>query len=309
MIVRDLERRFGPRVALAGVSLEVQPGSITCLAGPNGSGKSTLLKILAGLLRPTSGEARVLGCEPFANRERVARAGARFVFAPPALYDQLSARDQALALARMSDPRVEPRAVDAALERVGLGDRANDRVRGYSFGMRQRLALAQALVPRPRLLVLDEPTEGLDPLAVLELRGVLRELANGGVTVLLASHLLVELEELGDHLLVLDGGEELYQGPPTGLLAGRSRTVIEVDDRERGQALLAAAGWSCESEGGRLLLEAPGLGLERCQGILAAEGLRLLGFRREELSLEKALLARLREHRGAGDDADGGTAR
>lgn len=309
MVVRDLERRFGPRVALAGVSLEVQPGSITCLAGPNGSGKSTLLKILAGLLRPTSGRAQVLGCEPFAHRERVARAGARFVFAPPALYDQLSARDQALALARMSDPRVERRAVDAALERVGLGGRASDRVRGYSFGMRQRLALAQALVPRPSLLVLDEPTEGLDPLAVLELREVLRELAAEGVTVLLASHLLVELEELGDHLLVLDGGEELYQGPPAGLLEGDRRTVIEVDDRGRGQALLSAAGWSCVSEGDRFVVEAPGLGLEECQGILAAGGLRLLGFGRETPTLEKALLTRLRDHRLAAGRADGSAAR
>ena len=112
----------------------------------------------------------------------------------------------------MSDPGVPASAVDAALERLGLAQHARDRVREFSFGMRTRLALAAALVPRPVLLVLDEPTDGLAPLAVLELRAVLRELADEGLAVVLSSHLLIEVEELVDQLLVLDGGRTLYQG-------------------------------------------------------------------------------------------------
>lgn len=296
---RGLGRRFGPRWALRALDLDLEPGALLGLAGPNGSGKSTLLRMLAGLLRPSEGKAQVLGLDPFRQRRALMAKGARFVFAPPALYESLSAREQTLALARLSDPRLQTKDVDKALERVGLAGRAGEAVRKYSFGMRQRLAVAQALVPLPKVLVLDEPTEGLDPLAVLELRAVLRDLAAEGVTILLASHLMVELESLVDELLVLDQGEVLFQGRPAQLLEGAARLVIEASDPVAAARLLEAAGYPAELREKQVLLDSGALDLERCRALLAGAGLVLGAFSIEKPSLEAALLGRLRARRGA----------
>jgi len=153
--VRGLGRRFGARIALAGVELRVEPGEIVGPVGPNGSGKTTLLRILAGLLRASAGEARVFGLEPFGRRELVMQR-ARFAFAPPALFESLTAREHLAYLSRLglrSEAFPTPSAIESALETVGLRERAGDRVHTFSFGMRQRLLLAQALLPLPELLV------------------------------------------------------------------------------------------------------------------------------------------------------------
>ncbi|MEM7306537.1 MAG: ABC transporter ATP-binding protein [Planctomycetota bacterium] len=296
--VVGLGKRFGRRRALDGVSLEVGAGEIVALVGPNGSGKTTLMRVLAGLARPSSGEARVFGREPFRERAQVMRR-ARFAFAPPALFPGLTAREHVAHLAAVGGARPGRAEVDAALELVGLAERARDRVRTFSFGMRQRLALAQSLLPRPELLVLDEPTDGLDPLAVLELRAILLRLREEhGLTVLLSSHLLLEVGELVDRMLVLAEGRPLFWGAPAELLEGAERIELTAEDTGLARAALAGAGVEVEErEDGGLSLPAQALTLTDAATLLERGGTRLASFHARRPSLEQALLARLRAAR------------
>jgi len=314
----DVTRTFGARTALAGASLEVRPGELVGLVGPNGSGKTTLLKIVAGFLRPDGGEARVFGLDPYRDQARVMER-ARFAFAPPALFAGLTGREHLVHLARIAargSPRVAASEIDRALETVGLAERAADRVSAYSFGMRQRLALAQALIPRPDLLVLDEPTDGLDPLAILELREVLVRLREEhGTAILLSSHLLVEIESLVDRLLVLSEGHTLFRGAPAELLEDGVRLRLCVSDLERARAVFSERGLAVTSgapgggppgggpigggPAGELLLPRGALRLSEAAAWLAAEGVALESFHEERPTLEDALLERLRAAQGA----------
>ena len=296
--VRALTRRFGRRTALADVDLEVAPGEIVGLAGPNGSGKTTLLKVLAGFLRPGEGQARLFDLDPWRDAPRIMRS-ARFVFAPPALFGSLTAAEHLRHLPRLGGARPTGRDVEATLARVGLEGRGGDRVRTFSFGMRQRLALAQALLPRPELLVLDEPTDGLDPLAVLELRRILSRLREEeGVAILLSSHLLLEIEELVDRLLVLRDGRPLFHGTPAEMVGPARELRLGVDDPVRAREVLAAHGHAAELRDGGLALAAGGLDLEAARGLLGGAGLVLTSFSEHVPTLEEALLARLRAERG-----------
>ena len=289
-----LGKRFGARRALEGLDLQVEAGEIVALVGPNGSGKTTLLRLLAGLLRPTSGEARVFGLRPFAERAKV-MARARFAFAPPALFPTLTAREHLVHLASVGGRRPPRQRVNEILERVGLGARADDRVAAFSFGMRQRLALAQALLPLPELLVLDEPTDGLDPMAVLELRALLRELvAEHGLTVVLSSHLLFEVGELVDRLVVLEEGRCVFQGRPAELSEGTRQLELEASDPARALAALREAGHDARLDGGlAITLPRGALTLAQASRLLESAGVELTGFHLRRANLERALLARL----------------
>lgn len=301
--VRQLAKRFGRRVALADVDLTLGAGRITALVGPNGSGKTTLLKLLAGFLRPTSGAVRVFGMDPYRRRPDVMKE-ARFAFAPPAWYDSLSARETLAALsgiraARMARPtRGE---IDEALDTVGLADRADDRMGVFSFGMRQRLALAQALLPMPRLLALDEPNDGLDPLGTLELRAVLARLRDEhGVAILLSSHLLIEVQKLADELLLLGEGRPLFRGSPEELIEGGRRLRLTVHGNGNAAQLAAdllrgrgIAGEACDHH---LVLPKGAIELGDAQKLLSAAGLVLREFHEESPTLEEAMLERLRTY-------------
>ncbi|MFT5052279.1 MAG: ABC-type multidrug transport system ATPase subunit [Chlamydiales bacterium] len=296
VVLDGVRKRFGQRDALVDTDLQVGAGEILGLAGPNGSGKTTLLKLLAGLLRPTAGRVRVLGLDPFARREQVMR-GARFAFAPAPLYDTLSAREHLRHLSRLGTQSVPASAIDQVLELVGLEDRAADRVRTFSLGMRQRLGLALALLPEPRLLVLDEPADGLDPLAVLELRAILARLRDErGVTIVIASHLLMELEHLVDRLLVLKEGQVLFCGPPGDLRSDVEQLHARVSDPDSARQLLEARGVAAEPDGeGGLLLGGSELSLERVRDILRAGGVDLFEYGARRPGLEVALIARLEQ--------------
>jgi ABC-2 type transport system ATP-binding protein len=196
-----LSRRFGERLAVDGLSLTVRRGEVYGFLGPNGAGKTTTLRMLLGLVRPTAGRARVLGHPPGSP---AALAGVGALVEGPGFYPYLSGRDNLRVLARYAG--LDDVAVGAALETVDLADRAGDRFRSYSLGMKQRLGVAAALLRRPDLLILDEPTNGLDPAGMADMRQLVRALAGQGHTVLLSSHLLGEVQEICDRIGVIAQG-------------------------------------------------------------------------------------------------------
>jgi len=306
IVVRGLERRFGERIALDGIDLEVGRGEIVGLVGPNGSGKTTLLRLVAGFLRPHAGSVRVFGEAPFESQALVMQR-ARFAFAPPALFERLTAREHLRYLSAIrhpSMPHASPRDLDEVLERVGLRERAEEPVGAFSFGMRQRLILAQALLPLPELIVLDEPTDGLDPLAVLELRKILERLRDEvGLAVLLSSHLLIEIEELVDHMLVLIEGRAVHRGSPESMVAGRRSLRLRVDEGGRGVQLLRERGFEVAEVSGELELPAGSLTLGEAAELFRSGGLELRSFREHVPSLEEALLERL--GRGLDEQCEG----
>ena len=210
--VQSLVKRFGPRVtAVDELDLRVEEGETYGLLGPNGAGKTTVLRILLGLVRPTSGFVRVLGRRP-GDPASLGRLGS---MGESAFYPFLSGRDNLRAAARRSG--VADWRVDAVLERVSLTARAGDLFRSYSFGMKQRLGVAAALLKDPALLVLDEPSNGLDPAGQLDTSRLVRELAEEGRTVLLSSHDMEEVERLCKRVGLIDGGRMLAEGTPEQL--------------------------------------------------------------------------------------------
>lgn len=291
---------YGRREALIGVDLRVERGDIQGLVGPNGSGKTTLMQLIAGLLRPREGRVEVFGYEPFRQREDVMRR-ARFAFAPPALFDGLTAREHLRFLARASGERPPRAEIDRVLDMVGLEARGADRVGTFSLGMRQRLALAQALLPTPELLVLDEPTDGLDPLGVLELREVLKRLRDESrVTVLLSSHLLVEVEHLVDSLLVLMEGRVEFSGAPSVLLREGRRTALRASGITAGElasALERADILVVSVEDEEVVVADGALELGRAAAIAGEAGGVLEAFHPRQLDLQGALLERQRARR------------
>jgi ABC-2 type transport system ATP-binding protein len=211
-----LRKTYGTLEAVAGVDLTVQPGDVYGYLGPNGAGKTTSLRMLLGLIRPTSGEVRLFGRDPVVDPIAALEGVAGFV-EDPTFYPYLSGRANLELLAALDGGSGD--GVDEALAVVELTPRAGDSVRGYSHGMRQRLGLAAALLRRPRLLVLDEPTTGLDPAGMRDMRALVRRLAEQGITVLLSSHLMGEVEALCNRVAILSSGRVRYEGALSELLA------------------------------------------------------------------------------------------
>jgi ABC-type multidrug transport system ATPase subunit len=208
----DLTRRYGERLAVDRVSLTVRRGEVYGFLGPNGAGKTTTLRMLLGLITPTGGRATVLGGEP--GRPEVARRVGALVEGP-GFFPYLSGRDNLRVLTRYRG--LPDSAADAVLERVDLRDRGGDRFKSYSLGMKQRLGVAAALLGDPELLILDEPTNGLDPAGVAEMRTLVAALAAAGQTVLLSSHLLGEVQEICHRVAVINAGRLVIEAPVTEL--------------------------------------------------------------------------------------------
>ena len=202
VVARGLVKRYGDIVAVAGVDLTVGPGDIFGYLGPNGAGKTTSLRMMLGLIRPTHGSVRLFGRDPMVEGARALQSVAGFVEGPR-FYPYLSGRRNLRLLADYDEPSSRSR-IEAVLETVELRDRAKDKVGGYSHGMRQRLGIAASLLRQPRLLLLDEPATGLDPAGMRDMRDLVRRLAGDGITILLSSHLLYEVEEL---FLGMTGGD------------------------------------------------------------------------------------------------------
>jgi ABC-2 type transport system ATP-binding protein len=227
-----LTKRYGDRLAVDAVSLTVRQGEVYGFLGPNGAGKTTTLRMLLGLVHPTGGRATVLG-EPPGTPSVVARVGA--LVEGPGFYPYLSGRDNLRVMARYRG--ADDRAVDAVLERVDLASRGRDRYSRYSLGMKQRLGVAAALLGDPDLLLLDEPTNGLDPAGMADMRALLVDVAAGGQTVVLSSHLLTEVQEVCDRVGVIAGGRLLTEGTVAEL---RGATVVQLRARPVDRALAVA---------------------------------------------------------------------
>jgi ABC-2 type transport system ATP-binding protein len=207
---RGLVKRYGDIVAVDGVDLDVERGDVFGYLGPNGAGKTTSLRMLLGLIRPTAGSAELFGRDPLLRGARALDGVAGFVEGPR-FYPYLSGRRNLRLLADLDEPVSRSR-VEEVLELVELRDRAKDRVGGYSHGMRQRLGIAASLLREPRLLLLDEPTTGLDPAGMRDMHDLVRRLASEGITILLSSHLLNEVEELCNRVAIIRKGRIIYHG-------------------------------------------------------------------------------------------------
>jgi ABC-2 type transport system ATP-binding protein len=239
--VRGLVKRYGEVLAVDRVDLTVERGDVFGYLGPNGAGKTTSLRMMLGLIRPSAGTVRLFGRNPLLGV--AALEGVSGFVEAPAFYPYLSGRDN-LRLCAALDGGDAARRIDEVLEIVELRDRAADRVGGYSHGMRQRLGLASALLRRPRLLLLDEPATGLDPAGMRDMRELIRDLAAQGITVLLSSHLLVEVEELCNRVAIVRSGRVVYEGSLAELRAraGVSYLLRTPDDALARRVCAAQAG-------------------------------------------------------------------
>ncbi|HMI98329.1 MAG TPA: ABC transporter ATP-binding protein [Gaiellaceae bacterium] len=215
---RGLVKRYGRIVAVNNVDLTVEPGDVFGYLGPNGAGKTTSLRMMLGLIRPTEGSVELFGRDPIKEGVRKALAGVAGFVEAPRFYPYLSAQKNLRLLAAYDGGRARSR-IEELLELVELRDRAGDKVGGYSHGMRQRLGIAASLLRSPRLLLLDEPTTGLDPAGMRDMRALVKRLAGEGLTVLLSSHLLGEVEELCNRVAIIRTGVIVYEGTLGDLLA------------------------------------------------------------------------------------------
>jgi ABC-2 type transport system ATP-binding protein len=288
IITRDLTKRYGRTVAVDGVGLEVRAGDRYGLLGPNGSGKTTLVRMLLGLVFATRGEIEVLG-RPVPKRVMEVLPSIGAMVEGPGMYPHLSGRTN-LKLFDAAGPggarRDRRRRVGEALERVGLAGIDARPVRAYSLGMRQRLGLAGALLRSPTLLILDEPTNGLDPRGIREIRDLLAELNAAGTTVFLSSHLLAEIEALCTRVGVMDRGALVLQDDLDTLRAPTGRVLVGTSEPERVVALLDG---KVERRDGQVLtVRHPDAGALNAE--LVAAGIRVTEIGGERRSLEQVVL-------------------
>jgi ABC-2 type transport system ATP-binding protein len=290
-----LTKRFGQQVAVDGIAMRVPQGSVYGFLGPNGSGKTTTIRMLLGLVEPTAGRRSLLGLPmPHGAGDALPRVGS--LVEGPAFHPYLSGRSN---LARLdaadllADPRTAGRRIDAALDRVGLLAAAGKRYRAYSLGMRQRLAIAAALLAPRDLLVLDEPTNGLDPQGTREVRSLIGSLASDGTTVLVSSHLLAEVEQICTHLGVMREGRLVAQGT-VAEVRGTGPAVVRVQTRqpEAAARVLDELGVEQVTRGAGEVHGIPGdLEPEKIVASLVYAGVGIQGFSVARSSLEDLFVA------------------
>ena len=238
---RGLVKRYGDLVAVDHVDLTVGEGDVYGYLGPNGAGKTTSLRMLLGLIRPTEGSAQLFGRDPLEVGARALDGVAGFVEGPR-FYPYLSGRKNLRLLGDL-DGGVPASRIEEVLDVVELRDRAKDRVGGYSHGMRQRLGIAASLLREPQLLLLDEPTTGLDPAGMRDMRELVKRLASEGITILLSSHILAEVEELCNRVAIIRSGRIIYEGLLAELLeSAAGGYTLRTSDPERARTVLLAHG-------------------------------------------------------------------
>ena len=287
----ELTKRFGARTAVDRLTMRVERGDIYGFLGPNGAGKSTTLRMLLGLVRPTSGVIKfpVRGSSWEYLRAR-SRVGA--IIETPAFYENFSGRRNLQLFASLSGGVAKKR-VEEVLEIVELRDRARDPVKVYSYGMRQRLGIAQALLPTPDLIILDEPTNGLDPQGIQQTRNLIRRLRDEfKLTVLLSSHLLTEIEQLCNRVGIIHEGRLLYEGGPSALVAPTNMYKVRVDDLSRAFDLLTRESGVTVSRNGNsfLHIDAGAESIPAVNALLVGHGIKVFELTPTQETLEEAFL-------------------
>jgi len=285
---KALTKEFSGKPAVRDLSLTVQPGSIYAFLGPNGAGKSTTIRLLLGLLRPSRGDISLFGLNLQHNRREIlARIGS--LVETPSLYEHLTAKEN------LEIPRrilgAPPSDIDRVLRIVGLENASRNLVKTFSLGMKQRLGLAHAFLGKRELLILDEPTNGLDPAGIQEMRSLIRQLpAEHGVTVFLSSHLLTEVEQVATHVGMLSQGELVFQGSIGELeRLRRARLRIGVNDINSALTLMRGRGWNAEREDGYIFASEVQLAPAINQALVEA-GLAVHHLTVETASLEEVFL-------------------
>lgn len=287
---KTYRRRKGSTVAVDDLDLSVPEGAVFGFLGPNGSGKTTTIRCLLGLVQPTAGHVELLGRSVSDGLPEVMpKIGA--IVESPAMFPTMTGFENLRFLAAIDG--IGKRRVAEVLERVGLGERADDLVKSYSLGMRQRLGLGAALLKDPALVILDEPANGLDPAGIREIRQLLRSLSDEGRTVFVSSHLLTEVEHTCDAVAILSQGRSVAQGTVSEVMAkagGGSALLVRVDDLDAGHAALLSAGLPAQRQNGSLRVAVPSTRAAEITQALAAEALWVTELRTEEKSLEALFL-------------------
>lgn len=287
---KEYRRRGRTTVAVDELDLAVPSGGVYGFLGPNGSGKTTTIRCLLGLVRPSAGSVRLLGRPvPQGLSEAVRRTGA--IVESPAFFPTMSARENLRLLAGLDG--IGPRRVTECLGVVGLGDRAGDLVKTYSLGMKQRLALAAAILKDPELLILDEPANGLDPAGMHEVRGLVRRLADGGRTVFVSSHILSEIEQTCDRVAILADGRCVAHGTVDEVVSAagrRSSVTVRVADLAAAATVLRRADLPVERDGDALRVAIDPDDAQHVTRVLAAADLWVTELRPDRFSLEDVFL-------------------
>jgi len=261
---KGLQKSYGGRIVVDDVDLRLPTGVVSGFVGPNGAGKTTTIRMLLGLVRPTAGSGHVLGRSIARPTRYLPQVGA--LIEGPAFTPSLSGANNLTVLARAGG--LPASRVGEVLERVGLGDRGQDAYKAYSLGMKQRLGIAAALLPQPRLLILDEPTNGLDPAGIVAVRDLISSFRDEGMTVFVSSHLLAEIEQVADHLVMIQQGRLVFQGPVQELVAAQVPELLATPERPQDLDLVAdiaaALGWPADLTDGVVRVQMP-TNLDRVQ--------------------------------------------
>jgi ABC-2 type transport system ATP-binding protein len=284
-----LTKRYGQQDAVRDASFEVRRGEVFGFLGPNGSGKSTTIGMLLGLVEPTAGTFELFGMGPDRHGEALARVGA--IIESPAFYPYLSGRDNLRALGHLR-PGVDNARIEEVLAIVGLTEAAGKKYKNYSLGMKQRLGIGWTLLHDPDFLVLDEPTNGLDPAGMMEVRHLIQRLAAGGKTIFISSHLLNEIEQVCDRVAIILRGEIIAEGYVDELVSQKQHIKIQVDRQDEAATILCGMDGvdSVEREDRDLIVVAPDVRPSTLNVALVQAGIAVDGIRKSSNTLEQAFL-------------------
>lgn len=293
--LEGVSKQYGRITALDDLSLEVPEGTVCGLLGPNGSGKTTAIRVLLGLTRASGGRATLLGASPRGPGfpDAIHRTGA--LVEGPALYGRATARRNMEIQAAARGIQEPAREIEELLALVKLADRADTKARGFSLGMKQRLGLAIALIGNPRLVILDEPTNGLDPSGIVEIRELIKQLPERGITVLVSSHLLSEVQLMCDRATIIKDGKLVADGTMDEILGGSGpagwKVYVRISEEEGARAALVAAGMEASGDGqGCLTARGRIEDDSEITRILAGNGIYLRGLMRERADLERVFM-------------------